>query len=74
MAGSSEQDRYLGIIQAAGFQNIRLAREKRIGLPNEFLLRYLPSDRLAELKQTDLGLYSVTVYAEKMASDVRQTP
>ncbi len=65
VAGSSEQDRYLGIIKTAGFKNIRLAREKRIDLPDEFLLRYLPSERLAELKQSDIGLYSVTVYAEK---------
>lgn len=71
VAGAIQKKDYLGIISEAGFANIQLQKEKKINIPDEILLDYLSQQELDDLKQSDLGIYSVTVYADKPAKDER---
>ena len=66
IAGASEKGQYLGIIKSAGFKNIQIKKERKIDLPDDLLLQYLKPDKLTEFKQSGAGIYSVTIYADKL--------
>lgn len=65
VSGAVQKNEYLKIIHEAGFVNISLLKEKRIIIPDDILLQHLDDKELAELKNSNLGIYSITVYAEK---------
>ncbi|MEP7319058.1 MAG: methyltransferase domain-containing protein, partial [Panacibacter sp.] len=71
VAGAIQKKDYLAIIEETGFANITLQKEKKIIVPDEILLQYLSAPELEQLKKSDLGIYSITVYAEKPAKDER---
>ena len=66
VSGASEKGSYLGIIKSVGFKNIQLKKERRIELPDELLLKYISAGELETFKNSDSGIYSITVYAEKL--------
>jgi SAM-dependent methyltransferase len=65
VSGALQKDEYIKIIHETGFVNISLLKEKKIIVPDTILLQYLSEKELAELKKSNLGIYSITVYAEK---------
>lgn len=65
VSGAIQKGEYLQKIEAAGFRNIVVQKEKEIHIPLEILATYLSPERLEDYKNSDLGIYSVTVYAEK---------
>ena len=65
VSGAIQKDEYIQAIHAAGFNNISLLKEKKIELPDDLLLDYISQSELDELKKSGLGIYSITVYAEK---------
>ena len=65
VSGAIQKDEYIQAIHKAGFNNISLLREKKIDLPDDLLLDYISQPELDELKKSGLGIYSITVYAEK---------
>jgi arsenite methyltransferase len=65
VSGAIQKAEYLSIIEKAGFDNIRIQKEKRISLPEEILNQYLSQDQLNEFNKGNTGIYSITVYAEK---------
>jgi arsenite methyltransferase len=65
VSGAIQKDEYIKIIHDTGFVNISVLKEKRIIVPDDILLQYLNETELAELKNSNLGIYSITVYAEK---------
>ena len=69
VSGAIHKDEYLNIIHQTGFVNISILKEKRILIPDDILLQYLNEQELAELKNSNLGIYSITVYAEKPCCD-----
>lgn len=66
VAGASEKGQYLGIIKKSGFKNIQIKKERLIELPDELLLKYLNQNELDNYKKSGSGIYSVTVYADKL--------
>lgn len=66
VAGASEKGAYLGIIKAVGFKNIQIKKERLIVLPDELLLKYVSADELATFKESNSGIYSITLYADKL--------
>lgn len=66
VAGASEKGQYLGIIKKTGFKNIQIKKERLIELPDELLLKYLNQQELNDYKKSGSGIYSVTVYADKL--------
>lgn len=66
VAGAIQKDEYLSIIKETGFANISVQKEKRITLPDEILNDYLSEEGIESFKNGSTGIFSVTVYAEKL--------
>ncbi|MCM4151128.1 methyltransferase domain-containing protein [Arenibacter sp. N53] len=66
VAGASEKNAYLGIIKSVGFKNIQIKKERLIELPDELLLKFLGVEGLKEFGKSGSGIYSITVYADKL--------
>jgi arsenite methyltransferase len=65
VSGAIQKEEYLGMIKEAGFSNITLQKEKAIIIPDDILANYLTADEIAEYKASNVGIFSITVYAEK---------
>ncbi|HBH22748.1 MAG TPA: arsenite S-adenosylmethyltransferase [Cytophagales bacterium] len=65
VAGAIQKSEYLGLIEAQGFQNIKLQKEKTITLPESLLEKYLGKEERAAFMKGSTGIFSITVYAEK---------
>lgn len=69
VSGAIQKSEYLDIIKQTGFTNITLQKDRKIIIPDDILLQYINAEELEELKKSDLGIYSITVYAEKPCCD-----
>jgi len=65
VSGAIQKSEYLKIIENSGFKNITIQKQKPIVLPDEILLQYLSESQLQEYKDANIGIFSITVYAEK---------
>lgn len=65
ISGAIQKKEYLQIVKDAGFVNLTIQKEKKIILPDEILSAYLNEEEMTQVKQGDLGIFSITVYAEK---------
>ena len=68
ISGAVQKENYLRIIRDVGFTNITVQKERKLAIPNEVLARVLTLEQLREFKRTRVGVFSVTVYAEKPKS------
>lgn len=71
VSGAIQKEEYLSVIEEAGFKNIQVQKEKRIVLPQDLLGMFLSADELAKVNAGELGIYSITVYAEKPGSSFK---
>lgn len=65
VSGAIQKEEYLGHIKDFGFERITIQKEKTIVLPDDILARYLSKNEIAEFKNGDTGIYSITVFAQK---------
>ena len=65
VSGAIQKSDYLSIIEKSGFKNISIQKEKVITLPEDILSKYLNAEQIAVYQNSNIGIYSVTVYAEK---------
>lgn len=65
VSGAIQKIEYLNIIKQVGFVNIEVQKEKKISVPEEILLKYISVEEAEQWKNSGVGIYSVTVYAEK---------
>jgi SAM-dependent methyltransferase len=65
VSGAIQKDAYLGLIDANGFKNVTLQKEKAIIIPDDILINYLDEAGITAFKSGNTGIYSVTVFAEK---------
>jgi ubiquinone/menaquinone biosynthesis C-methylase UbiE len=65
VAGAIQKEVYLELIEANGFKNITVQKDKAIIIPDDILSQYLSAEQLAAFKQSGTGIRSITVYAEK---------
>jgi len=65
VAGAIQKQVYLELIEANGFKNITVQKDKAIIIPDDILSQYLSAEQLANFKQSNTGITSITVYAEK---------
>jgi SAM-dependent methyltransferase len=68
VSGAIQMEDYLQIIEDSGFVNIKVQKEKLISLPDEILLKYMNPHEVDAYNQSGVGIYSITVYAEKQPS------
>ena len=65
VAGAIQKQVYLELIEANGFKNITIQKDKAIIIPDDILSQYLSAEKLAAFKNSSMGIRSITVYAEK---------
>lgn len=65
ISGAIQKDEYLNVIEAAGFVNVDVQNNKAINLPDEILQNYLNAPEISAFKRGEVGIFSITVYAEK---------
>lgn len=65
VSGAIQKEEYLKIINDAGFKNIKIQKEKVITLPEDILSKYLSKEQINAFQNSNIGIYSITVYAEK---------
>ncbi len=65
VSGAIQKDDYISIIENAGFKNIKIQKEKVITLPEDILEKYLSTEQIDVYQNSNIGIYSITVFAEK---------
>jgi len=65
VAGAIQKQAYLGLININGFKNIQIQKEKLIIIPDDILINYLSPGEIRDLRNSDTGIFSITVFAEK---------
>jgi SAM-dependent methyltransferase len=68
VAGALPEAQYLDIVASAGFRDIRVAKSRRIDLPEDVLASTLTAEERAAAYDADLHVKSVTVIGVKPAS------
>lgn len=65
ISGAIQKETYLDFIKVNGFSNITIQKEKQIIIPYDILKNFLDEAALQDFKSGDVGIFSITVYAEK---------
>ena len=53
------------MIEANGFSNITVQKDKAIIIPDDILSQYLSAEQITAFKNSGTGIRSITVFAEK---------
>ncbi len=69
VAGAIDIDDYLAIIGEAGFEEVHLQKEKEVRLPRTLLANFLSDEEITDWLQAERGIYSITVFGRKPATD-----
>ena len=69
VSGAIEKQVYLDLIDAAGFKNLVLQKDKPIIIPDDILINHLSKEEILAYKNGYTTISSVTVYAEKPLLD-----
>jgi hypothetical protein len=65
VAGAIQKQAYIALIEANGFKEITVQKDKGIVVPDDILSNYLTAQQIADFKASGTGIRSITVYAEK---------
>ncbi len=65
VAGALQKDDYLNIIHSNGFANVQVKAERKIDLDDAILAQFLTHEQIKTYRESQFGIYSVTVYADK---------
>lgn len=65
VSGAIQKQDYLNLIEAAGFKNIVLQKDKPIIIPDDILVNHLTAEEIQVYKNGNTKITSITVYAEK---------
>ncbi|MDX1907926.1 MAG: arsenite methyltransferase [Bacteroidia bacterium] len=74
VSGAIQQAAYLDTIRTAGFEQVTVQKLKPIFIPDDILLTYLTPAELAEFRQGEAGIYSLTVFASRPGGEPCCTP
>lgn len=68
VSGAIQKSAYMGIVHEKGFSNVSVKAEKEVILPDEILSNYLNPADLETFRNSNVGIYSITVYGEKSSA------
>lgn len=71
VSGAIQKQRYLELIEQSGFENITIQKEKPILVPDDILSQYLSAEQISEFRNSNTGIYSITVYAQKPTQEAK---
>lgn len=65
VAGAISKDKYIGIVQATGFSEVKVLEEKEYQVPDSFLLKYLNMEQFKAYKEGGAKILSLTLSGTK---------
>ena len=65
VSGAVQKKVYLELIEATGFKNITIQKEKIITVPDDILRNYISQTDIEAFRSSNMGIFSITVYGEK---------
>ena len=65
VSGAIKMNEYIEIINKQGFQNCTVHKQKEISIPEDVLGKYLSKDEIERFKNSEIGIFSITVSANK---------
>lgn len=65
VSGAILKDDYLELIQQTGFKHIQVQKERAIHIPDDILKNYLSADEIKQVRDGQVGIFSINVYGEK---------
>lgn len=65
VAGALEMEKYLGIIEKQGFENITIHKQKKIKVPSNYLSKYLSPEEVKDFERGETGIFSITISGYK---------
>jgi arsenite methyltransferase len=65
VSGAIDIDDYMRIIDKQGFKSINIHKQKEIEIPVEILKEYLTNEEILQFKNKEIGIFSITVSAQK---------
>lgn len=68
VSGAIQKQDYLDLLEQNGFVNITIQKEKLIFIPDDILEKYVNKTELEQFRNSNIGIFSITVYAEKTAA------
>jgi len=71
VSGAIQKQVYLELIEANGFKNITVQKDKAIIIPDDILSQHLSKEQIEAFKQSGTGIRSITVYAEKPVAEAK---
>lgn len=74
VSGAIQKEAYLQTIREIGFEHITVQKEKAIHVPDEILQDYLDAEGIKDFRQSNTGIYSITVYGSKPSDSLACTP
>lgn len=74
VSGAIQKETYLELIEQSGFTNISLQKEKAIIIPDDILVNYLTADQLNVFKSSAIGIFSISVFAQKPVEEKACVP
>jgi arsenite methyltransferase len=66
IAGALQEEEYITSINQAGFSRIEIMQRKKITLPRDLLLQYLPDHEIEMFHNSGSGIYSLTIVGHKL--------
>jgi arsenite methyltransferase len=74
VSGAIQKQVYLELINANGFENITIQKEKPIYIPDDILIKHLSAEEIASFRAGGIGIFSITVFAQKTTETKQCTP
>jgi SAM-dependent methyltransferase len=74
VSGAIQKQVYLELINANGFDNITIQKEKPIYIPDDILINHLSAEEIAGFRAGGIGIFSITVFAQKPIETKQCTP
>jgi len=66
VSGAVDNEEYLKTIEQSGFRDVEVHTRKDINLPDDLLKEFLNDDQITTVKNSDIGIYSITVSGYKL--------
>ncbi len=74
VSGAIQKQVYLELINANGFDNITIQKEKPIYIPDDILINHLSAEEISSFRAGGIGIFSITVFAQKPIETKQCTP
>jgi len=65
VSGATDLEQYLEAVKKAGFEDITIDKERRIDLPDDYLLEHISAEAIAAFRAGASDIYSINIFGRK---------